>query len=381
VQLENGLKAMDISLPEKPHVMFRQRADEASLALLAEKKIAHETRIQGRDFKSRSFEGFAVQYQFLGLLSFSIVTAGGVILLRRPWKRVFYRQERDIGQTAKKETRAFKAFAACIALALGLTALLFIRLTPWTLRTVSAAEAPKIISDYKTARFTVVQLSNGSKELWIDLPCRIGLMAGPDFVLSADEPTLSLLAQKGIVCKSLIQGQDFGYTHPSRAMALFWITILAAVAAALMWWAVPKTFSVCAALVMVAIGILLYLITPWHARTISGAEARTVITEGRKARFEVIQFKNGSRQLWITLTGSRHYPDFVASVDEPTLTLLAGNGIAWKASVQGLDFGIGSPLRGTSAWCIALLAAGAVTLPWWAVKRKRRLPAPAQAAA
>jgi hypothetical protein len=186
----------------------------------------------------------------------------GVILLRRPWKRVFYQQERDIGQTAKKETRAFKAFASCIALALGVTALLFIRLTPWTLRTISAGEAPKIISEYKAARFSIVQRSNGSRELWVDLPCRVGLMAGPDFVLPADEPTLSLLARNGIVCKSLIQGQDFGYAYPSRATALFWITILAAVAAALLWWAAPKTFSVCAALVMVAIGILLYLITP-----------------------------------------------------------------------------------------------------------------------
>jgi RNA polymerase sigma factor (sigma-70 family) len=380
-QFENGMKALDILLPEKPHVIFRQRADEASLALLAEQKIAHETRIQGRDFKGGSFQGFAMQFAFLGLLSFPIVTAGGVILLRRPWKRVFYRQERDIGQTAKKETRAFKAFAACIALALGVTAALFALLTPWTLQTISAAEAPKIISDYKAARFTVVQLSNGTKELQMDLPCRFGLMARPDFVLPADEPTLSLLAQKGIVCKSLIQGQDFGYTHPSRAAALFLITLLAAVAGALLWWAVPRTFAVCAALVMVGIGILLYFITPWHTRTLSGAEVRTVVTEGRKARFEVFQFKNGSRQLWITLRGSRRYPDFIAPVDDPTLTLLARNGIAWKPSVQGLDFGIGTPLRGTSAWCIALLAAGAVTLPWWAVKRKRRLPAPTQAAA
>ncbi len=93
---------------------------------------------------------------------------------------------------------------------------------------------------------------------------------------------------------SLSQSEDLAqetFFTAWKATAQF--ALLVAVAVALLWRAVPRTFSVCAALVMVGIGILLCFITPWHARTISGAEVRTVLTEGRETRFEVMQFKNG----------------------------------------------------------------------------------------
>ena len=39
----------------------------------------------------------------------------------------------------------------------------------------------------------------------------------------------------------------------------------------------------------------------------------------KDARFEVFQYDDGSKELWITPPGTRRYPGFMAPADEPTL--------------------------------------------------------------
>jgi hypothetical protein len=258
-------------------------------------------------------------------------------------------------------------------------ALVFVRITPWSLQTLSGAEVQRIITDYKDAQFDVVQRDNGASELWITVPNRIGLVAEPDFIAPADESTLALLAEQGIAYKTLVQGQDFGYAWPKRWVSLLSIFILTAGAARLLWWVSPKTIAACLALAMIVTGILLGLVTPWHTQSLSAAAARKMITEQQTARFEILEYINGFKDLWITPHGSRHYPRFVAPADESTLTLLAENKITFQTSIQGRDFGYDVPRRWSALLYISILTTGAVALLWWAWKKERKLPAPAEA--
>lgn len=93
------------------------------------------------------------------------------------------------------------------------------------------------------------------------------------------------------------------------------------------------------------------------------------ISQHHDARFEVFQYHNGSRELWITLPQCRHYPNYIAPADESTLALLTESKVAFNTIVQGRDFGYASPRRWLTAPAIVLLATGAVFLLWWAFKR------------
>jgi hypothetical protein len=71
--------------------------------------------------------------------------------------------------------------------------------------------------------------------------------------------------------------------------------------------------------------------------------AGRIISEHKQARFEVVQYDHGAKELWITLPRSRTYPSFITPADEPTLTLPAENKIpyAWlhvSLSFQSLIF-------------------------------------------
>lgn len=60
-----------------------------------------------------------------------------------------------------------------------------------------------------------------------------------------------------------------------------------------------KIDAVCAALALIAAAILLGLMTNWNVHTLSGMEAQKMITAHKDARFEVFQYNNGSKELWI----------------------------------------------------------------------------------
>jgi len=126
---------------------------------------------------------------------------------------------------------------------------------------------------------------------------------------------------------------------------------------------------------MIVTGILLGLVTPWHTQSLSAVSAQKMITERRDTRFEIIEYSNGSKELWITPTGSKHYPGFVAPADESTLALLAENKITFQTSIQGRDFGYGVPWRKTALLYISILMAGTVFILWRVIRKKRTLPA------
>ncbi len=360
---------LEIRLPEDRRIAKSTPWNDSLHSALVQKGIAYQTLIEDQDFHNGGVQGWLV------MLSTLIVVAGTVLLLRRPGTQKFYQQEIA---TPRAERREKKILAVCAALAMIAIALVFVRITPWSLQTLSGTEVQRIITDYKDAQFDVVQRDNGARELWITLPNRIGLVATPDFIASADESTLALLAEKGIAHKTLVQGRDFGYAGPKRWISLLCIFILTAGAARFLWWVSPKTIAVCLALPMIATGILLGLVTPWHTQSLSAVSAQKMITEHQTARFEIIEYSNGSKELWITPPGSKHYPCFVAPADESTLALLAENKITFQTSIQGLNFGYGVPWRKTALLYIFILTAGAVFILRRLIRKDRTLSAPAE---
>jgi hypothetical protein len=228
-----------------------------------------------------------------------------------------------------------------------------------------------MVAEMKGAQFEVFQFNNGTRELWISY------QRHPDFIAPADAATLSLLAEKGIDYKTYAQGRDFGHDMPRPRVALFCISILVVGAGIILWRVAPKTIAVLVALLMIAFSTLLTLITPWHTQSLSAAAARKMIAGHQAARFEVVEYSNGSKELWITPPGSRHYPRFIVPADEDMLALLGENKIAFRTSIQGRDFGYGGPTRGVSLFWISLLTTGAASLLWFGFRKGRKVTASA----
>jgi len=334
------------------------------LALLARNGIAYSTSVEGRDF-----DVLGLPCKLVALMSLFIAPMGAMIVLRRPWRHGFQFQAIELRRDERNAKMAFKAFAVAVALVL-LTAGILVGLffTRWNVRTLSTAGVQKVVADFKVknvkgALFSVYQYSDGTKELCLP----------PNFIAPADAATLAILAENGIHCRTFVQGRDFGYGSPKQGVALLIISLLVGGAGIILWRVSRKALAVVVALVLVVVGTLMGLRTTWHAQSLSTAAARTMIAEHQAARFQIIEFSNGSRELWITPPGSRHYPRFIATADDSMLTLLAENKIEFHTS-----FGYGVPRRGTALLYISILAAGAVTILWWAWKRKRRVPAPAE---
>jgi RNA polymerase sigma factor (sigma-70 family) len=248
-------------------------------------------------------------------------------------------------------------------------------------RRIPEAKAQSIISEYKNARFIVYQYRDGSKSLDITLPenHRINLST------PLNDSLLSALAEKGIAYKTLVEDRDF---HNGGVRG--WLVLLSTfivVAGSVLLLRRPGTqkfyqqeivtpraerrekniVAACAALAMIAMSLLLVLFTIAHAaQTISGAEAGRIISEHKEARFEVFQYNNGSKELWITLPERRSYPGFITPADGPTLALLAEKGITYETYTQGRDFGYRDPNRWVMLLCVPILMAGAVIILWWA---------------
>jgi RNA polymerase sigma factor (sigma-70 family) len=261
--------------------------------------------------------------------------------------------------------------------------------TDWTLSSkyIPKAEAQRIISERKDARFTVYQYRLGSK-LEITLPenHRIALST------PLDDSLLAALTEKGITYPTLIDDQDF---HNGGVRG--WLDLLSTfivVAGVVLLLRRPGTqkfyqqevatpraekrekniIAVCAALAMIAMSLLLVDFTIAHgASTISKAEARRIISDHKNAKFEILQYDNGSKDLWITLPGSRTYPGFTTPADESTLALLAENTISYRTVVQGRDFGHREPNRWMVLLCICVLTVSATFLLWRVVKKNRTL--------
>ena len=309
-----------------------------------------------------------------------LVAAAWFIWIWQRW-RDSQRQEDQKLETKHPTARSYNTWVvlgmigpACIVCTVAFSA--FFSDDVWSCNSIPEVEAQKIISERQDARFTLLQYKLGA-ELVIRLPDdhRIGKTT------PWNDSLHSALTEKGITYQTLIEYQDF---HDGGVKGwLVLLSTLIVVAGTVLLLRRPgtqkfyqqeiatpraerrekKIFAVCAALAMIAVSLLIFVFTISHySQSISGEAAGKMITENKDARFEVFQFDNGSKELWITPPRSRHYPGFIAPADEATLALLADNKISYKTCVQGRDFGYRDPSRWILVPCIFILPAGAVFL-------------------
>ena len=369
----SGTKTIRIRLPEsRRQVAYFTPADDATFAVLQQSGTAYKTLVEGRDFIDDG-----LTWHGLILLSIFVTSMGGVVLAGRPWEqRVFVWREAEVKRDTRAARNAFKTLAVSVSLILLTAGVMLALVTRWHVRSLSAAEVPRMVDAMKDAQFEVYQFNNGTRELWISH------QQHPDFIAPADPSTLALLTDKGINYKTLIQGRDFGFNTPRAAGAFVWICLLIGVAGIVLWCVSPKVIAVVAALVMVCVCGLIGMATPWHTPTISAAAAQAMIGAHPTAQFEMLEYSNGSRELWITTThGRKHYPGFIAPADNATLALLAEKKIDFKTSIQGRDFGYGVPTRGVALlWILSLTTITGFML-WLAWRKQKPLPEAVMASA
>jgi RNA polymerase sigma factor (sigma-70 family) len=298
----------------------------------------------------------------------------------------------------KESVRALKrSLFVWLGLGMILPALMFVLFMiamfqgPLTSERISGEQARRIIAERSDAQFTVEQYKGVPRHLWIKLPENRRRV---EFWTPAEPTTLSQLSKSGRNSKSM----EFHETAlPVRWLALlslFLVPIGAVILIRRPWRQefdrqetgavrqrpernAARAFAVTVAIALVVAGTFLGLITRWHLRYLTTAEAQKIIAEHPDASVELAQFKNGSSELSITLRGSRNHPDFKAPADESTLSLLTQKGIAYPTYIQGPDFGFADPVPRWSLLCILLLLSGAGLLLWWASKSQTSSPAPA----
>jgi RNA polymerase sigma factor (sigma-70 family) len=317
------------------------------------------------------------------------------------WQR---RRDARMGEAQAPEAIPNKTRSYNIWVTLGMTGpgliigmfLFALFFSDWTLssRRIPETEARQIISERKDARFTVDQNRDGSRALEITLPenHRVHLWT------PLNNSLVAALTEKGVAYPILIEDRDF-HNGGVRGWLVLLSTFIVVAGAVLLLRrpgtrkfhqqevATPKAerreknfLAVIGALAMIAISLLFILFTIKHtSQTISGAEVRRIISEQKNARFELVQYANASKELWITLPGNRTYPGFTAPFDESVLALLIESKIPYKTYVQGRDFGFRGPGRWLSLSCSFILTASAAIVLWWVVK-KNRLSAPAGSA-
>jgi RNA polymerase sigma factor (sigma-70 family) len=260
-----------------------------------------------------------------------------------------------------------------------------------TTRSLSTRAVQAVIADSQVEKSRVKLFENvsGGRTLSGDL-----LENGKttSFYSPADNSTLALLAEKGISYDTHIANRD-DPPHPSRAgfaaqrlLAPFSCFIVVAGAVTLLRGRhnrqagtpaiggpsnecrVDRGFAALAACGMLALAVAAGVTTDWRVRRIAGEQVARVIAQHPKARFEVFQYFDGSRELWIT---DRRTPEFIAPANESTLGLLTRQGITCETYVASYMAGAPGYLgRSQSAAVLWILALAAVAggLLWWAAK-------------
>jgi RNA polymerase sigma factor (sigma-70 family) len=214
------------------------------------------------------------------------------------------------------------------------------------------------------------------------------------FDAPAENSTLALLTEKGIRYKTIVNNRDFSLASQAvlwlRRWALlslmvpfcFFIVVAGAVtlmrrrnnqpsearliAAARNERRVDKAFAALVACGMVVVAVFLSLTTDWKVRRVAADQVPGIIAQHRNARFEVFEYPDGSRKLWISDLRS---PDFIAPADESTLGLLTGQGLTYQTYLEA-KIGHQGPRQSTSLLAILLLAVAAGRVLWWVVKSR-----------
>jgi RNA polymerase sigma factor (sigma-70 family) len=197
-------------------------AENSTIALLSEKGISYETKIENQDYA----QGGRAQW-LLDPFCIFILVAGTVTLFCR--RRCGQSGSRAItGPTNERHVdRAFAALAACGMVALAISVAIK---TDWKVRRIASDQVAKVIAQQAHAQFHVYQYPDGSRKLWIS-----GRLT-PDFIAPADESTLGLLSRQGIIFQTYVAGAA-GLPGRSQSNAVLWILVLTASAAGLSWWA------------------------------------------------------------------------------------------------------------------------------------------------
>jgi RNA polymerase sigma factor (sigma-70 family) len=267
-------------------------------------------------------------------------------------------------------------------------------------RYVSTTEVQSLIanSQVRKFRFKLFQNASGARTLSGDL-LENGKMT--PFVAPAENSTMALLAEKGIGYETNIENRDsphFKATHAGlwseRLLNPFCCFILVAGAVTLLRGShdrqygphsitdlrnerrVDKAFAALAACGMVALAVFRGLTTDWKVHSVSTNQVPAIVAQHKNARFEVFEYMDGSRKLWIS---DLRTPDFIAPANESTLGTLTREGITYQTYVAGVASLPGPSQSITALWILALTA-GAGSLLGWAVKRRPVSPSRSQAA-
>ena len=119
---------------------------------------------------------------------------------------------------------------------------------------------------------------------------------------------------------------------------------------------------------IVAAGLLgLLFLDSGHGKVqrMTTQEVQEMILSGRgkEADFSVLQYQNGSGNLWIELRQPGQKTKITAPVDDATLAMIKAQGFKCPTYVQGRDFEVfGWPGRLLPVFCVFILAIGAVVL-------------------
>jgi hypothetical protein len=255
---------------------------------------------------------------------------------------------------------------------------------------VSTTEIQSLIanSQVRKFRFRLFQSATGARALGGDV---LENRKMSPFVAPAESSTMALLAEKGISYETKIENRDshrFNMTHAGRwserLLSPFCCFILVAGAVTLLRGShnrqsgahsitdlrnerrVDKAFAALAACGMVALAVVLGATTDWKVHTISAYQVPAIVARHKNARFEVFEYMDGSRELWIS---DLRTPDFIAPANESTLGVLTRQDITYQTYVAGMA-GLPGSSQFISALRILALTAGAGSLLWWAVKSR-----------
>lgn len=270
--------------------------------------------------------------------------------------------------------------------------------TDWALssKRISETEARSIISERPDAQFSVNQYKDGSRLLNIGLPEDHRITK----VTPLSDPLVLALAEKGVAYRTLIEDLDFHNGGVRGWLVLLSTFIVVAGTALLLRRPGTRSFHqqevatpraehreriilvVGASLAMIVLSLFLMLfVVSHHPGNVSSVEAVSLISMHKGAKYEIFQYDDGLKELWITPAGSRTYPAFIAPADDALLAKLAEHQIKPTTFVQGRDFGYRRPGTWLSLTVSFVLALGAVLLLRWVWSKGRVLPATATALA
>jgi uncharacterized membrane protein len=233
-QFRNGFRVLDGKVRENgtpvsasPAYWFAAPAEDSTLALLAEKGISFQTKIEHRDFVPST----RAARWFLAPVCFFIVVAGAVTLLRR---RDHQQSEPRPIAAARNERRVDKSFAALAACGMVALAVLLGLTTDWKVRRVAPDQVPGIIAQHKNARFEIFEYMDGSRKLWISD------LRSPDFIAPADESALGLLTRQGITYQTYLDAR-ISRLRLRQSTSALGILVLAAAAGSVLRWVMKRT--------------------------------------------------------------------------------------------------------------------------------------------